>query len=180
MPDVSARNRTSQGRFIRGKDEIEHDAEAARLRGEGLSYAAIGKRLGISKSHAWEAVQRAFRDTLREPADQARAVELARLEAAHDAAMAVLEREHLAISHGRVVEGPDGTPLVDDAPILQAINTIMRLSESRRRLLGLDAPQRTEVIPISVIDEEIRLLTDELAAFDDAAGTPPPTEGAPD
>lgn len=142
--DHSERSR-SNGRYVRANTEVEHDAEAARLRGQGLTYRAIAKKMGTSVSVAHARVQSAFRATLAEPAEQARAVELARLEDAHDHALAVLLREHLTVSHGKIIVGPDGNPLIDDGPILQAIDRIRALSESRRKLLGLDAPSRVSV-----------------------------------
>lgn len=146
--DHSERSR-SNGRYVRANTEVEHDAEAARLRGQGLTYRAIAKKMGTSVSVAHARVQSAFRATLAEPAEQARAVELARLEDAHDAALAVLLREHLTVSHGKVItvkdEHGDDVPLIDDAPVLQAVDRIRALSESRRKLLGLDAPSRVSV-----------------------------------
>jgi len=138
-------SRTTGGRYTRSNKEVEIDAEAARLRGEGLTYSAIAREMGCSKGKAWERVQRAFKATLQEPADQARAVELARLEDAHDQALAVLLREHVTVSQGRVVYGDDGAPIIDDGPTLAAIDRIRALSESRRKLLGLDAPSRVSV-----------------------------------
>jgi hypothetical protein len=166
QPDGDERSR-SNGRFVRANTEVDHDAEAAQLRGEGLSYPAIAKRLGISKSTAWERVQRAFRATLAEPADQARAVELARLEDAHDAALAVLLREHLTVSHGKVItvknDKGDDVPLIDDAPVLAAVDRIRALSESRRKLLGLDAPSRVSV-DAEHLGQEVADLINALAA----------------
>jgi hypothetical protein len=134
----------SSGEYIRDNDTVTNDAEAARLRGDGLSYAAIARTMGCTKSTAFERVQRAWKAVLTEPAEQARAVELARLEEAHDAAMAVLLREHITVSHGRVVKDDDGNIIIDDAPVLQALDRIRALSESRRKLLGLDAPAKVE------------------------------------
>jgi hypothetical protein len=174
--DQHKRTRTTQGRLTRSTVEVDHDADAARLRGEGLSYAAIGRHLGISKSTAFERVQSAWRATLTEPAEQARAVELARLEDAHDAALAVLLREHLTVSHGKVItvkdeEGND-VPLIDDAPVLQAVDRIRALSESRRKLLGLDAPARLS-IDAEHLGQEVADLLDALTqtATDDQPGT---------
>jgi transposase len=143
------RARDGNNRYIRTETEVEQDAEAARLRAEGLSYRAIAQTLGCSVSAAHGRVQRAWRAILQEPAEQARAVELARLEDAHDAALAVLLREHLTVSHGKVIttknDAGDDVPLIDDAPVLAAIDRIRALSESRRKLLGLDAPARVSV-----------------------------------
>lgn len=147
MKDYTAeeRSRDAQGQFVRSNAEVENDRRAAELRGQGLSYRAIARQLDISSTQARERVQRAFRDTLSEPAEQARVVELARLEEAHDAALAVLLREHITVSHGRIVKDDDGEPIPDDGPALQAIDRIRALSESRRKLLGLDAPSRVSV-----------------------------------
>lgn len=176
------RSRTGGGRYVRSNTEVDRDADAARLRGEGLSYRAIGERQDCSPSTAYERVQRAFRQTLAEPAEQARAVELARLENAHDAALAILLREHVVVSHGRIVAGEDGTPLIDDGPALHAIDRIRALSESRRKLLGLDAPQKM-ALTMEAIDAE---LADTQAAIDaevatariEAGETPGPEAGA--
>lgn len=168
--------RGPRGKFIRGPEEVTHDARAAELRGQGKTYAAIAKELGVSRGSAHDAVGRAFRDILTEPAEHARAVELARLEDAHDAALTVLLREHLTVSHGKVItikddQGND-VPLIDDAPVLQAVDRIRALSESRRKLLGLDAPSRVSV-DAEHLGNEIGDLLNALTAAtaDDDTGT---------
>jgi hypothetical protein len=76
----------------------------------------------------------------------------------------VLDRTHYVVQAGRVVTH-NGVDLVDDGPTLQVLDRLIRLSETKRRLLGLDAPTRTEtkVIPtLSEVDAEIQELTAEL------------------
>lgn len=156
-------SRDGNNRFRRANTEVEHDAEAARLRGEGLSYKAIGERMGCSKGTAFARVHRAFRDTLAEPAEQARAVELARLENAHDTLIELL-------SH----------PKVTAAHIIQIAERIRTLSESRRKLLGLDAPQKvaltTEAIDAELADTEAAIAA-ELALARGEESETPGTEG---
>jgi hypothetical protein len=159
-------------RYIRDNATVSDDAEAARLRGEGLSYKAIAHRMGCSKSTAFERVHRAWRDTLTEPAEQARAVELARLEEIHDAAMAVLLRDHITVSHGHVVKDDDGNVILDDGPRLAAIDRLRQVSESRRKLLGLDAPTKVSV-DAENLGREVADILDALtqAATDGDTGT---------
>ncbi|MFF4403826.1 hypothetical protein [Streptomyces sp. NPDC001404] len=59
---------------------------------------------------------------------------------------------------------------------LRAIETVVRIIDRRCRLLGLDAPARMEVLSIDAIDEQIRLLTGQLAV---AGGEAEQTAGAP-
>lgn len=182
---AAEQSRDGNNRFRRSKAEVEHDAAAAELRGQGLSYKAIGQRMGCSQGTAHARVHRAFRDTLAEPAEQARAVELARLEDAHDAALAVLLRVHVTVSHGKVITVKDGegndTPLIDDAPTLHAIDRIRALSESRRKLLGLDAPQKvaltTEAIDAELASTEAAIAA-ELAVARSEESETPGTEGS--
>jgi hypothetical protein len=69
-------------------------------------------------------------------------------------------------------DGPrDGEPLIDHGPTLSAIRELRALSESRRKLFGLDAPAQVQVMNDDALDLEIRRLTEELnrAAATEAA-----------
>lgn len=169
--DATGQVRNSKGEFVRTPEQVAGDARAAELRGLGWTYTAIAAELGISKGNAHKRVQRAFRDTLAEPAEQARAVELARLEDAHDRVLAVLLREHSTVSHGRIIKDADGNPIIDDTPVLQAIDRIRALSESRRKLLGLDAPSRVSVDAEHLGQEVADLLTALIQTTTDDSAT---------
>lgn len=132
------------GRFIRSLDGAERDAEAARLRTRGLSYDAIGEQLGLDKGNAYRAVQRALQATVQEPAEELRQLELARLDDMWAAVLEVLEAKHFTVSQGRIVYYGD-VPLADDAPVLAAVDRLLRIQERRAKLLGLDAPAKAEV-----------------------------------
>ena len=63
----------------------EREVSALRFRAEGCTYEEIGRRLGITKQSAWEAVDRAMTrsgEELRDRAAQVRALEAERLDAA--------------------------------------------------------------------------------------------------
>ncbi|NUP23448.1 MAG: hypothetical protein HOZ81_46820 [Streptomyces sp.] len=136
--------RDGNGQYTRDPETVARDAEATRLRSRGLSYRQIAAELGMHPSSAYAAVQRAMAEVIAEPASEALAFELARLDELHRAALGVLERRHVTVSNGRVIY-VDDKPLLDDGPVLQAIDRLVKISESRRRLLGLDQPAKTQV-----------------------------------
>lgn len=155
-PDTLARG--SNGKYTRTLAGAERDAEAARLRSQGMPYRKIGAALGMSGSSAHDAVQRAFAAVVAEPAATAVAVELARLDqelvrldALYAKVETVLDREHVTVSHGKVIQH-EGAPLLDDNPVLQAADRLVRIEdarrrngESRRKLLGLDQPAKVDI-----------------------------------
>jgi len=63
----------------------------------------------------------------------------------------VLERNHFTVTQGGQVVYHGGEALVDDAPVLAAIDRLLKIDEQRRRvderrskLLGLDMPTKVE------------------------------------
>lgn len=167
QPDTMAsRTRDGRGRFDRDPETAKRDAQAARLRGRGWTYQRIADELDVSRQTAYDAVQRALADTLTEPAAEARTLELERLDEMHAAVLAVLEREHVTVQQGKVVRrrvgvelddngepvlDGEGQPIpvyedvLDDAPVLQAVDRLLKIQERRAKLLGLDAPAKAEV-----------------------------------
>jgi hypothetical protein len=137
--------RGGDGKFTPSIDTAEYDARAARLRVKGYTYQQIADELGYAdKSGALYAVRRALEAAPREAGAEALQVELDRLDRLVRAGDAVLDRVHLAINKDGVVCW-EGEPLIDDAPTIAALTALMRLSESRRKLLGLDAEQKVAV-----------------------------------
>lgn len=119
------------------------DAEAASMRSKSMTYQQIADRLGVTKKAAWDMVQRAMKDTLAEPAEAARQFELDKLDALEQGLLATLERKHYIVSHGRIILDGEAK-LEDDGFIVTASLALLRFSESRRKLLGLDSPTKIE------------------------------------
>lgn len=135
----------------------QRDADAARFRAEGWTYQRIANELGFANaSGARKSVQRALRASVRDANDTAVHLELNSLDEMAREAWGVLQRTHVVVSQGRVVE-LDGTPLPDDAPVLAAIDRLLKIQERRSKLLGLDVPTkaRVEVIAESTVDAAI-------------------------
>jgi hypothetical protein len=119
----------------------ERQLKALKLRGQGRGYQQIADELGYrSVSGAYDAVMRALRETLREPAEQVRTLELGRLDA-------MLEAIWPAAEEGKI----------------PAQLQVLRLMERRAKYLGLDAPARVD------IEHRVRVLAEQLGLDPDAA-----------
>lgn len=122
----------------------EEERRCWQLRLRGLTLRAIAAETGLSKSTVENRLRNAFQEYREDVAamrDQYVQMELERLDAVQQAVVAVLEAPHFMVSDGRVVR-VDGEPLPDHGPVLAAVREFRMLSESRRRLLGLDAPTK--------------------------------------
>lgn len=165
--------RGGDGKFTRAPETAERDAEAARLRARGLSYRAIADEMGTSVHAAHTAVQRALKATVQEAAAEARTLELERLDALYATAYDVITRTHPTVQLGKVIKGPDGEPVNDDSVVLAAVDRLLRVSESRRKLLGLDAPTKVKAEITADREQHILDLAAKLAGDDpDAGGAP--------
>lgn len=121
----------------------ERRGKAIAMRLAGVDYQAIADRLGYAgRAAACKDISRALEQHTAEAlrnADQLRQQELMRL----DRLQAAVWTKALA-----------GDP--------KAVETALKVVDRRIRLLGLDAPQRHEVINLDMVDEEIRRLSAEL------------------
>ena len=163
--------------YMRPRDQRARDAWAAeRWSVNGWQYRQIANAMGISVSTAHDRVQRGLR-VIEAPAiaaaERARAAHRARLEAALEIATDAMYRDHVHVSQGRVVTDDTGTPVPDDGPNLAAAGKVKELSESLRKLDGLDAPMRHE-LTMRDIDAALNDVTSRLSALgietEEAAG----------
>lgn len=150
-------------------------------RNEGRKYHEFYAELGYATpSHASKDFQRCLEHVIaeeRHSLEVYRQAELMKLDTLSVAAMRVLNRKHYHVApNGHIVEDPNGGPLVDDGPNLAAMDRLIRIGDRRAKLLGLDQPQRLEVLTIDAIDAEIQRLHSEIAALGTEAGQAPGVE----
>lgn len=103
---------------------LKHQEQALLLRRSGLSYAAIGQRIGLSKSRAHALVQMGLEDARQQivtQSDELRTEEISRLDGM------------LAKVYAKAAKGD-----------LQAVDRVLKIGERRAKLLGLEAPVRIE------------------------------------
>jgi hypothetical protein len=89
--------------------------------------------------------------------------ELLRLDELEARARQVLDRHHITVNNGRVIN-VDGQPLQDDGPVLAAIDRLLKIedarrknNESQRKLLGLDAPTKVDAQVTEVTQSDLEL-----------------------
>jgi hypothetical protein len=146
------------------------------MRLEGADYPAIAEMLGYSdQAAAHKDITRALESAVtrqHKAVELLRQEELMRLDLLWVEVWQVLKREHVTVSNGRLVRGDDGEPLRDDGPVLAAVDRLVKILERRAKYLGLDAPQKHEVLTLDAIDRAIQELNAELgeAAASEAAG----------
>jgi P27 family predicted phage terminase small subunit len=188
--------RDGKGRYSRTVDTARRDADAAALRAQGRTFDQIAAELRFSsRSKAYEAVQRAYADIPYEGVEEARRLDLERIDRLIEHCWAVMEREHLTISQGRIVgkrtgwerdeatgevlRDAEGEPvpvyedILDDGPGMTAVREIRGLLERRAKITGYDAPARSriEVVTPETIEAHIAALEAELARNDPAGSS---------
>lgn len=107
-----------------------------RMRRAGATYGAIAEEIGISRENVYIKIRDEIRRMPREQVDELRTMEVLRLDHAEEKLQAGIRTGHVP-----------------------SIRALIALSESRRRLLGLDMPQQHEV----KVSREEESLIDQLA-----------------
>lgn len=147
------------------------DAKALELRRRGLSYAQVAEQMGWkSQAASYYAVQRGLADTAKEASEEVRAIELARLDELTRVGYRVMFSTHYVTTQsGRLAAHPvTGELLVDDGPVLAAMNSLIRVAERRAKLLGLDRPIKHEVRTIDAIDARLEELARQVEDMEPA------------
>lgn len=162
----SDRARGGNGQYIRTIEGAQRDAEAARLRATGMTYSRIAEELGYAGSgKAHQAVQRALIETMKEPADELRSLQVMQAMEVYQLARVIALKNSPAHSHGKVVYVRDANgseiPLVDDGPKLSAMDRMLKAMERMAKLQGLDSPTKVENISLEYVQAEIARLEAE-------------------
>lgn len=143
----------------------DRDAEAARLKAQGMTLKEIANRLHMDgdEHRAAAAIKRALGTMARFASDEIRLMELRSLDELEWVAWKTLQSSHVVISQGKIIRDETGVPLDDDRFVLEVVDRILKIKERRAKLWGLDAPTRSEVVTIDSIESEISKLERELA-----------------
>ena len=167
-------DRDHKGQFARTLGQAERDRNAVQLRSRGQTYQQISDELGYGNlSNARRAVKKALEGIIVDAREDFIKLQLDELDMMTRSVIEVLETKHYVVSEGRIVYRGD-KELLDDSPVLQAVDRLLKISDRRAKLLGLDAPKRVEVSDgTGDLDAAVRDLAAELAL---AAGDSPMPE----
>lgn len=167
------------GRFQRDMKTVRRDAKAADLYADGRSYQQIADELGWGhKSDARKAVLRAKADVARPAVTRLIQTESEELDALYTEACAILQRNHVTVSHGRIVmwRNPETgveEPLQDDAPKIAALRAALDVRKAYQDLHGLKQPSRVSVEAEQLGRDISRLLDATLGPDEDGDGDDP-------
>jgi hypothetical protein len=170
----------------RSLETMEKDAQAADLYRRGLTYRQISAQMGWASPNASvQSVRRAAKDAARDSLATAEALQmmLARQQDYRRAAYRVLAAKHYVVTQaGGLAHGPDRQPLVDDGPVLAALDRLVKIDDAEAKLLGLYAPakSRVEIITEDAVDAELKRLAKEITAADEATAADLAAAGADD
>jgi hypothetical protein len=174
--------------------------QAYDLRIRGLTHRQIADRMGIATSKVQTLLREEIANRLDPLKDQYLQYELDRLDHMQQAVLAVIDNPgtvvHVAEFTGELDKNGARkfvmvpVLIMDDKKILGAVDRLIRISESRRKLCGLDAPVRSAVdVTVTETTQEDLELAELLreakaraAASADkirAMGRPTPEGGAP-
>lgn len=123
----------------------EHQQRALELRLTGMSHRAIAEALGVSDhTTIHKRVKSALNEIIREPAEAVIKMELERLD---------------ILLNGLWEQARGGD--------LQALDRALKIQDRRARYLGLDAPTKTQEVPMSALtDEQLKAKWKELTGLD--------------
>jgi hypothetical protein len=137
--------RDGKGNFVRTPEQIELDHQAAKLRSQSKTFKEIAQHFGCSVGTAFNMVHRAIQDIPREGTEELIALELAKLDVVEAKAYEIMTKHHAYVSPSGKVVYDDGERLQDDGPVLAAMDRLLKVASQRAKLLGLNAPTRTEL-----------------------------------
>jgi hypothetical protein len=165
-PVPRAAKRRRGGRY--DPQQAMRDAQAVQMRAIGWNDDQIARYLGYPGGRQVRSVIRRQLDMIPvENVDYYRQLESIRLDDASVRIYQILNRKQYIISpRGELIRSPDtGQYLLDDDVQIRAIEALRRISESKRRLLGIDAPVHGEApYDNKILDAQILETMAELKA----------------
>lgn len=148
-----------EGRGMSAADRAIRDEKIWQRRLDGADHLQIGNEFGITQARVSQILSKAIKERRADVADRAAEWALARIERMRQQVNAVLNAEHIVISHGHIIRrniggewdtesetwiGGEWEDVTDHDPILRAVDRLLKIDEREAKLLGLDSPTKVE------------------------------------
>jgi len=148
------------------------------LRNAGMTYQEIADTIpeyGGRRGQAYGDIQIALKQALAELVENTE--QLIQMEDLRDDRLRkllnrIIATRHYVVQQGKIVNGPDGEPLLDDGPIMQAIDRLGAISTRYHKRHGLDQPEKIEIKFEERTDLEVRRVVEAILAGFSAADLP--------
>lgn len=134
----------------------ERDARIFRMRVVGMTERQIAAEVGLSQPRVHTIIADAIRARVEPEVDDLRKLAQERLDDQRRSINAVRSRRHYVVQGGKVVKDDDGTPLIDDGPVLAANSALLKLEEREAKMYGLD---RLEAAMVQRLELEAQVAT---------------------
>lgn len=144
---------------------------------EGLSYEKAAELAGYAgRASAAAAVKEAYkyeREHLQHDLEVLRQIEDDRDDDLRRRCYEIMGATHYVLNQGVVVNGPDGEPLRNPAPVLAAIDRLDRIAGRYALRHGLNETQKFQIALGQRVDAEAATVADVVFAVVDELGLPP-------
>jgi hypothetical protein len=138
--------------------------QAFELKILGRTYHDIGIEIGVPRATVFELVQEEISARVSPKVEQYRELQLAEIDKAIEILWPMAETPAIITQMGKIVYDQNGETIPDTESQMKALDRIQRLIERRAKLLGLDAPAKTDlkVTQQSEQDLEIKQLIEQM------------------
>jgi len=111
---------------------------------EKMTLAAIADEMECSVFKVQRLLNKYTPKLLEGEATRHREIEVQKLDLLEERLWGMLDEDYYTVSAGQVVYMETGDPVPDIDPVMKIIDRILKVSERRAKLLGLDKPVRVE------------------------------------
>lgn len=119
--------------------------------------AWVADEMGCSVFRVQKLLNKYTPKLLEKDASHHRDIEINKLDLLEERLWEMLDEDYITVSNGQVVYMETGDPVPDIDPIMKIVDRILKVSERRSKLLGLDKPVRVEatVTTMDTMDMEL-------------------------
>lgn len=162
-PRVTERDPVTN-RFVKREDTAERRRLSVEMKARGASWSMVANaHWGGDRGTAMQQVKKWYADNPSEDVLTTRRLVADSLENLETIVRGVMERQHYLVDKGRIVLDLEGEPLLDDKPIYEGVDRILKLKEALLKITpGLAAPKVVAEITNDELLAQARQLRAEL------------------